>query len=373
MAVASPERIRADVRALAHRGLGIGELATRTARILARAVPFDGFCLLTMDPLTQVPTDEVVENGLPESAMARMAEIELQGDDVNSFAALACATQPAASLSAATDGDLNRSQRHYELRGPSGFGDELRAALVSESATWGALTLLRGRDRADYSGTDAALLASVSGLLADGLRHALLLEAAAPTGEVEPVVGVVLLAADDTALAVDASAERWLADLRASSQRGPLPVVVARVAARARGIASGHAPEDAIARARVRTAGGQWLALHGSVLGDEAGAPTAVIVEPVRRHELAPLLADAYGLTERERAVTRLVARGLATQSIADRLFLSPWTVQDHLKSIFERTGVRTRGELVALLFFDGDGPHLAGAPSGRTRPEPLD
>jgi DNA-binding CsgD family transcriptional regulator len=371
--VASPERIRADVRALAHRGLGVGELAARTSRILARAVPFDGFCLLAMDPLTRVPTAEVVENGLPESAMARMAEIELLGGDVNSFAALACATQPAASLSAATDGDLNRSQRHYELRGPIGFGDELRAALVSESATWGALTLLRGRDRVDYGGADAALLASVSGHLADGLRRALLLEAATPTAEGEPAVGVVLLATDDTVLAADATAERWLAELHANGQRGMLPVVVTGVAVRARAIASGHAPDDTIARARVRTASGHWLALHGSVLGDAAGAPTAVIVEPVRRHELAPLLADAYGLTERERAVTRLVARGLATQSIAERLYLSPWTVQDHLKSIYERTGVRTRGELVARLFFDGDGPHLDGAPSGRTRADAPD
>src|SRR5947209_7016052 len=64
MPVASPERIRADVRALAHRGLGVGDLAVRAARILAEAVPFDGFCLLTMDPLTRVPTDEVVDNGL---------------------------------------------------------------------------------------------------------------------------------------------------------------------------------------------------------------------------------------------------------------------------------------------------------------------
>ena len=64
--------------------------------------------------------------------------------------------------------------------------------------------------------------------------------------------------------------------------------------------------------------------------------------------ELAPILADAYRLTEREREVTRLVARGLPTDAIAARLYLSPWTVQDHLKAIFEKVGVTTRGELVA-------------------------
>jgi DNA-binding CsgD family transcriptional regulator len=84
------------------------------------------------------------------------------------------------------------------------------------------------------------------------------------------------------------------------------------------------------------------------------------IVEPAGSHELAPLVAEAYGLTERERAVTRLVARGHPTAEIAARLHLSPWTVQDHLKAIFEKVGVRTRGELVAHIFFARGAPLLA-------------
>ena len=84
-----------------------------------------------------------------------------------------------------------------------------------------------------------------------------------------------------------------------------------------------------------------------------------MIVEPASTPELAPLAAAAYGLTERERAVTQLVAQGLDTSEIASRLHLSTWTVQDHLKAIFEKTGVRTRGELVARLFFDHHAPRL--------------
>jgi DNA-binding CsgD family transcriptional regulator len=75
--------------------------------------------------------------------------------------------------------------------------------------------------------------------------------------------------------------------------------------------------------------------------------------------ERARTAADACGLTPREREVTRLVAGGLPTAAIAARLYLSVWTVQDHLKAIFEKTGVATRGELVARLFFQSRVPEL--------------
>ncbi len=75
-----------------------------------------------------------------------------------------------------------------------------------------------------------------------------------------------------------------------------------------------------------------------------------------------PSIADAYELTKRERAVTQLVALGLSTRAIAGRLHVSPWTVQDHLKSIFKKVGVRTRGELVARVFFEHHAPRLSEA-----------
>jgi DNA-binding CsgD family transcriptional regulator len=368
MAGASHERLRGELVRLLHRGSGVRDFSLGAARILARAVPFDGVCVMTMDPATLLPTGEVVQNGLPEAATARLTEIEIGGEDFNGFNALGSSGELAASLNEATSGDLDRSLRHRELRRPNGFGDELRVALVENSAMWGGLTLLRTDDRAHFSPADATLVASLSRQLAEGLRRAMLLAAlSSEREENEEAAGLVLLAPDNSILRADAAAELWLAELGESERDCRLPSVVAAVASRARSVGNRHdAATAALARARVRTASGFWLLVRGSMLGDEDEAQTAVILEPARPHELAPLIADAYGLTGRERAVTQLVAQGLPTSAIAGRLHVSPWTVQDHLKSIFEKVGVGTRGELVARVFFDHYAPRLTdGAPVG--------
>ena len=277
MAVASSERVRRDLVRLVRQDLGVREFALQAPRALANAVPFDGVCVLTMDPATHVPTGDVVENGLPDVAMARMAEIELSGTDVNTFAALAHTEQHTASLSAATGGDLDRSRRHRELRRPHGLGDELRAALVSDHTTWGALTLLRGRDRPDFSASDTAFVAAATDVLADGLRRATLRDACAGA-RIERGIGLVVLGADGSLVAVDPVAERWLGLL---PEGGALPVAVTAVAYQARRIATGQAEVRTVARARVRTVTGQWLVLHARTLPGP-DADTTVVVEPPR-------------------------------------------------------------------------------------------
>jgi DNA-binding CsgD family transcriptional regulator len=252
---------------------------------------------------------------------------------------------------------LDRSERHREVRGPSGFGDELRAALVDNDGLWGALSLSRGADCDPCSPADAELVDAVTRHLAEGVRRAALLDRAA-TGPAdgEDAAGVVVLAEDGSTVFADEIGAAWIDELGGN---GSVPPLVAAMAARARGVVAGATRDGRIARAHLQAESGRWLVVRATVLGDDAGAQVAVMIEPARPHELAPLVADAYRLTGRERDVTRLVARGLPTDAIAARLHLSPWTVQDHLKAIFEKVGVATRGELVARVYFGQQAPQL--------------
>ena len=348
------------------------------SRILRRAVPFDGVCLLTIDPATLLPTGEIVEDGLPAAAMIRLTEIELREPDFNKFIALARADQPTASLSGATAGDLDRSLRQRELRRPSGFADELRAVLSGTAGTWGALTLLREAKSPHFTPAEVRFVASLAGALADGLRRAALIGDAVDGGGGD--TGLLVLAADGTVEMANPAAGRWLDELGAGDRPGGhLPLAVRAAASRARAAAAdgandggdGDGPAARLARARIRTPAGRWVVVRGSLLGDGPGSRVAILLEAARPPELAPLIADAYGFTERERLVTELVARGFPTSEIAGRLHLSAYTVQDHLKSIFEKSGTGSRGDLVARLFFDHYAPRLA--PHGTTslpRPE---
>jgi DNA-binding CsgD family transcriptional regulator len=215
-------------------------------------------------------------------------------------------------------------------------------------------------------------MASLAPLVAEGLRRAAIVGDAVRADQ--RGTGVVVLGPDNSVDSATAGAMRWLADLGADDIPGAeLPVAVLAVAARARRIASDdqNDPErcecrsDTFARTRVRTAQGNWVTVRGSVLGDGPDSSVAVLMEEVQAPELAPLIADAYGLTDRERRVTELVAKGLPTNDIGQRLHLSAYTVQDHLKSIFDKTGAGSRGDLVARLFFDHYAPRLHSAETG--------
>jgi DNA-binding CsgD family transcriptional regulator len=114
----------------------------------------------------------------------------------------------------------------------------------------------------------------------------------------------------------------------------------------------GQVDPSLMPRARLRTRAGRWLVVHASRLsGAVRDGRTAVVLEPARPAELAPLILQAYGLTGREAEVVKQSLRGLSTDEIAVELIVSPMTVQQHLKAVFDKVGVRSRRELTARIF----------------------
>ena len=79
--------------------------------------------------------------------------------------------------------------------------------------------------------------------------------------------------------------------------------------------------------------------------GDRARAELAATGETVRRDQLA-----TNELTPQERVVARLVAQGFTNKQIAEQLFLSPNTIETHLRHIFQKADVRTRTQLAHVL-----------------------
>jgi DNA-binding CsgD family transcriptional regulator len=157
--------------------------------------------------------------------------------------------------------------------------------------------------------------------------------------------GLLIVDDDLRVLTMTPHTERWLDDL--PDGRPELPDAVRSVAGRARrdsGGPVGHHP-----RSHVRGSSGRWLAIYASRIRETG--EIAVIIEEARSVDVAPHIMRDHGLSPREVQVTSLVLRGLSTRQIAAEMYLSPYTVQDYLKAVFTKLGVRSRRELVAWIY----------------------
>jgi DNA-binding CsgD family transcriptional regulator len=171
---------------------------------------------------------------------------------------------------------------------------------------------------------------------------------------------------------VNDTADRWLAELPRPRFTRPgeadaIPTELLAVVNQARAIEAGRT--GGTARARVLSRSGHWLTIHGFGMRERAGNANriAIVIEPAKAAETAPIMLEAYQLGPREQQVSRLVARGLPTREIAAALHLSAHTVRDYLKQVFEKVGVSSRGELVAKVFAERatvDLGHAAVGPS---------
>jgi DNA-binding CsgD family transcriptional regulator len=354
---------RGQFMRLLHRDLDLRSFFDEADRALARLVPFESSCWLSIDPATHLPTSHFSREFNADHLLL-LAANEFLEDDVNKFCDLALAPRPVGILSEVTGGDPRTSRRYVTLLAPNGFehGDELRAVFREGQAMWGCLAI--HRRTSDFEPHEAALIATIGPLLAHGVRRAILRTALTHQIDTD-AAGLILLAADGSLESITPTARRWLSELEdATAASTPVPLIVTSVAHRARaGISDAT---DELASSLVPRRSGGWLRIDASLLDADPGGRVAIILHPAREPEVASVIVAAYGLSAREREVTRLVLQGRSTEEIANHMDVSAYTVQDHLKAIFDKVGVRSRRELVGELFLQQCAPRLrAGIPPG--------
>jgi DNA-binding CsgD family transcriptional regulator len=361
--IAPPRAVEAVERAVA-RAATADELLEAVATEVGKVVPYDGGMWFGVDPTTLL----AVAPSRMEQVDGGYCQVFWHGEfhehDANLFSDLAAQPTPAATLRAATNDRPMRSARYREFLQPQGYDDELRAVFRTGDRTWGVAGLLREKGREPFTEADVALFTAISGIVGDAFRTQAAMSVAPSTLCDTP--GLLVFDRDGLIVSANAAAAQWLTEIYGGSDDGDwmavlsdpsVPDVEAAVPiypllSRARAIAAGYA--EGQARLRLRDRAGRWIVLHASVLESGTGdANVAVVVEPAKSADIAPIIIEAYGLTARERDVVRLIARGASTPDIAAALFLSAHTVRDYIKSVFEKVGVSSRGELVAKLFAD--------------------
>jgi DNA-binding CsgD family transcriptional regulator len=341
-------RAREQILQLCESDADARTLRLEVLAVLRRAIGFDAYVWLVTDPETSVGSAPLADVPcLPE--LPRLIRLKY----LTAVSRWTSMITPVASLRQATGGDLDRSLIWRDMLCRYQVGDIATSVFRDRFGCWAFLDLWRMQKSPSFTAAELEFLHSIAGPLATALRQSQAAAFAADPAGHHPSAGPVVLLLSP-ALEVRSQTpqtERYLRLLVPPDTAAMAPVpagaynVSAQLLAREAGV-DGNPP-----LARVHLGGGQWLTLRADRMDSAQPAAErdiAVSIEVTDSGGRLSLFTRACGLSPREAELLGHVAAGATTRDIARLMFVSEHTVQDRLKSIFTKTGTRTRRALLA-------------------------
>lgn len=322
--------------------VSVDELGELISGRIGAVVPHDGYMLFGLDPVTGVGCFHTRRHGYREEAARRFLRAYLMdGADGVPCPFLTVLGSRVVVLTAGSP-ESQRSARLPEVVA-EGVGSEMRIGLTWGGVTWGGLVLTRELGSRPFSRDEAAHAECLAAPLGATVRQFVTGRGLRPSSHAS-LPGVVVLDADDTITMSTKAGLEWLGTLVPDCAFGDS----ARLGGALWTIAEQARLDQSRAFTRVPTRDG-WVNVHAQLL-EGAGREVVVTVQSATATTLLPAVVAWYGLTPRETMVAALALEGLAYKQIARRLDMSPYTVNDHFKAIYRKTGVTGRDEFAAGL-----------------------
>ncbi len=363
--------LEARVTRACDRNLPVKPLRRAVVEAITAAVAVDAHVWLLTDPVTGIGTSPMATiPGLPWPRLPELIRARYL-TTVNRWTTMGASAVRAESLHRATDGDLTRSGFWCAIPPELRVTDVVTLVFTDRFGLWSWLDLWRMYPSPIFADDEIARLATITPTVTTALRER---QAAAFADDDAPAPStsgpaVLILDSDLQIRAETVEAAQRLVALNPPDPGATVPAdgppaipaaaynVASALIALEQGV--GNAPP----RSRVHVDGAGWLTLEAARMSGTGRPSTdddiAVTIERAALAERREIFACAVGLTPREGEVLGLLLRGKDNQAIADELWLSAHTVNDHVKSLLAKSGCPSRGALTA---------RVSGGPGGASR-----
>jgi len=347
----------------------IGRMATECdqvdelRRVVVKAVlePFrigrSNFFLVRSYPSPRLDLDHIVAEGIEERYIDQYRRHYSPLDPFRKT--LFVSPQVVTRGHVISDRDFQKSDYYNEFLRPQSIHHQLIIYLRAGGETLGTLGLCRARDEKAFSRSDIAKGQLLASQLAGALQKAIFMSKVANSSEIInsicpdlPYKGVIVLNESLETVYTNREAEQTISSLTrdasaAVEQALSLPQELYDISENLfqRARKSGTSPDAKVDLKSEDT--GQLLSSNLRIINRSQDSQLCLIyLRQGQSKEFLYQQLKKLGLSRRESEVASLICEGFENKQIGEKLFISEYTVQNHLKSIYEKLDVRNRTAL---------------------------